>query len=213
MQADNRRLERRKDVIEKLKERFKIGEIDDLSYFENSGKFLEGTGSMVLDRQNKIAYACISPRTDHDVLAEFCEQAGYSPVEFSAADSQGKAIYHTNVLMCMGDEFVVICLDAVTDEEEQELLTDSFTINGKEIVEISLEQMNAFAGNMLELVNDKGEHLLVMSAGAYHSLLAEQINRLEKYCRLIYADLNTIETNGGGSARCMIAEVKLPLYN
>lgn len=211
MQAKNRRLERRKDVIEQLKSKFSVSEIDDLSYFENDEKFLEGTGSMVLDRQNKIAYACLSPRTDQEVLAVFCEHSGYNTVEFHAVDSQGKAIYHTNVLMCIGEKFVVICLDSVTDENERELLIDSFTITGKEIVEITLEQMNAFAGNMLELVNNTGEHLLVMSARAYHSLTSQQITSLEKYCRLIYSDLNTIETNGGGSARCMIAEVRLPV--
>jgi len=210
MQAKNRRLERRKDIVDQLKTKFNISEVDDLSHFETGEKFLEGTGSMVLDRQNKIAYACLSPRTDREVLTEFSEHSGYSTVEFHAVDGQGKAIYHTNVLMCMGEAFVVICLDSVTDEEEQELLTDSFALTGKEIIEISLEQMNAFAGNMLELVNDKGEHLLVMSAKAYHSLFPGQISNLEKYCKLIYADLNTIETNGGGSARCMIAEVRLP---
>jgi len=211
MQADNRRLERREDIVDQLKTKFSISEIDDLSHFETDEKFLEGTGSMVLDRRNKIAYACLSPRTDPEVLADFCERSGYGTVEFHAVDSKGKPIYHTNVLMCMGEAFVVICLDSVADEDERELLTDSFTINRKEIVEISMEQMNAFAGNMLELVNDKGEHLLVMSARAYHSLLPEQINSLEKYCKLIYTNLNTIETNGGGSARCMIAEVRLPL--
>jgi len=211
MQAENRRLERREDIVDRLKAKFNISEVDDLSHFEASEKFLEGTGSMVLDRQNKIAYACLSPRTDREVLTEFSERSGYSTIEFHAVDGLGKAIYHTNVLMCMGEAFVVICLDSVTDEDERELLTDSFALTGKEIVEISLDQMNAFAGNMLELVNDKGEHLLVMSARAYHSLSQEQINSLEKHCKLIYADLNTIETNGGGSARCMIAEVRLPV--
>jgi len=211
MQAENRRLERREDIVDRLKAKFNISEVDDLSHFEASEKFLEGTGSMVLDRQNKIAYACLSPRTDREVLTEFSERSGYSTIEFHAVDGLGKAIYHTNVLMCMGEAFVVICLDSVTDEDERELLTDSFALTGKEIVEISLDQMNAFAGNMLELVNDNGEHLLVMSASAYHSLTSQQINSLEKYCKLIYADLNTIETNGGGSARCMIAEVRLPV--
>lgn len=211
MQAVNRRLERRKDIIDMLKAQFAISVVDDLSHFETEQKFLEGTGSMVLDRQNKIAYACLSPRTDREVLAEFSEQSGYSTVEFHAVDSSGKAIYHTNVLMCMGEEFVVICLDSVTDGAEREILVDSFHITGKEIVEITMPQMNAFAGNMLELMNDKDEHLLVMSARAYHSLTSQQINSLEKYCKLIYADLSTIETNGGGSARCMIAEVRLPL--
>lgn len=213
MQAENRRLERREDVVEQLKGRFNINEIDDLSYFEKEHKYLEGTGSMVLDRQHKIAYACISPRTNKEVMAVFCEKSGYRPVEFHAFDGQGKAIYHTNVLMCMGEKFVVVCLDSVTDSDERELLVDTFNITGKEIVEITIAQMNAFAGNMLELKNDRGEHLLVMSASAYHSLTQQQIDHLEKYCKLVYADLNTIETNGGGSARCMIAEVNLPHRN
>jgi len=211
MQAPNRRLERRADILSQLKTKFNVTEVDDLSYFEDEQKFLEGTGSMVLDRQNKITYACVSPRTDEEVMAAFCERSGYNVVEFHAVDNNGTAIYHTNVLMCMGEKFVVICMDSVTDEDERELLTDSFNITGKEIIEISLAQMNAFAGNMLELVNDEDEHILVMSASAYHSLTPQQISSLEKHCKLIYSNLETIETNGGGSARCMIAEVRLPL--
>jgi hypothetical protein len=213
MQAENRRLERRGDILAQLKTTFNISEVDDLSYFEADSKFLEGTGSMVLDRQNKIAYACISPRTDEEVIAVFCEKSGYRAVEFHAFDGRNKAIYHTNVLMCIGRQFVVICLDSVTDDTGRELLMDSFTIAGKEIIEITMAQMNAFAGNMLELKNSAGNHLLVMSASAYHSLSPQQINLLEQYCKLIYTDLQTIESNGGGSARCMIAEVNLPHLN
>jgi len=211
MQAKNRRLERREDIIRELEDNFYIEHIEDLSHFESKQQFLEGTGSMVLDRENKIAYACISPRTNPVVLGEFCEESGYSSIMFHAFDEQGKAIYHTNVLMCMGEKFVVICLDSVTDEEERALLIDTFNITGKEIADISLTQMNAFAGNMLELKNAKGEHILVMSASAYRSLTPQQISHLEKYCKLVYADLQTIESNGGGSARCMIAEVRLPV--
>jgi hypothetical protein len=213
MQAKNRRLERRADVIEQLKNRFSIAEVDDLSHFEQHNKFLEGTGSMVLDRQNKIAYACLSPRTDIEVMNIFCEKSGYSPVYFHAVDGKRTAIYHTNVLMCIGEKFVVICLDTVRDKQEKTALTDMFKQTGKEVIEISLAQMNAFAGNMLELVNDKGEHLLVMSARAYHSLTHAQIEQLERYCRLVYSDLTVIENNGGGSARCMMAEVHLPFLN
>jgi hypothetical protein len=191
MQAENRRLERRGDILAQLKTTFNISEVDDLSYFEADSKFLEGTGSMVLDRQNKIAYACISPRTDEEVIAVFCEKSGYRAVEFHAFDGRNKAIYHTNVLMCIGRQFVVICLDSVTDDTGRELLM----------------------GNMLELKNSAGNHLLVMSASAYHSLSPQQINLLEQYCKLIYTDLQTIESNGGGSARCMIAEVNLPHLN
>jgi hypothetical protein len=210
MQAENRRLERRNDVIDRLSHDFNISEVDDLSDFEQQGKFLEGTGSMVLDRQHKLAYACLSPRTDMEVMNTFCEKSGYSPVYFHAVDGNSIAIYHTNVLMCIGEQFVVICLDAVRDEKERESLLEHFAKTNKTIIDITLKQMNAFAGNMLELVNNKGEHLLVMSARAYQSLTQLQINTLEQYCRLIYADLSTIENNGGGSARCMMAEVCLP---
>lgn len=210
MQAENRRLERRDDVIGRLSHDFKIIEVDDLSDFEHKGKFLEGTGSMVLDRQDKIAYACLSPRTDIDVMNAFCEKSGYSSVYFHAADANGVAIYHTNVLMCVGGQFVVICLDAIRDEKERDALIASFQQNHKQVIEITLSQMNAFAGNMLDLKNNKGGHLLVMSKSAYHSLRSDQINTLEQYCKLIYSDLSTIENNGGGSARCMMAEVCLP---
>jgi hypothetical protein len=213
MQAENRRLERRADVIDLLKQQFNISEVDDLSNFEHRGKFLEGTGSMVLDRQNKLAYACISPRTDMEVMNTFCKKSDYSPVYFHAADGNGTAIYHTNVIMCVGGKFVVICLDAVRDEKERKALSISFEQTNKQVIAISLSQMNAFAGNMLELINNKGEHLLVMSARAYQSFTSDQINTLEPYCRLIYADLSTIENNGGGSARCMMAEVCLPPIN
>jgi hypothetical protein len=211
MQAKNRRLERRADVIDLLKQQFNISEVDDLSHFEQQTKFLEGTGSMVLDRQNKIAYACLSPRTDVEVMNAFCEKSSYSPVYFHAVDGNGTAIYHTNVLMCIADKFVVICLDAIRDKQEKAALWDMFKQTGKEVIEITLSQMNAFAGNMLELVNDKGEHLLVMSARAFQSLRSDQVKVLERYCRIVYSDLTTIENNGGGSARCMMAEVCLPL--
>ena len=213
MQAKNRRLERRADVIDLLRQWFNINEVDDLSHFEQKSRFLEGTGSMVLDRPNKIVYACLSPRTDIEVMNIFCEKSGYSPVYFHAVDGHGTAIYHTNVLMCIADKFVVICLDTVRDQQEKAALRDMFKQTGKELIEITLSQMNAFAGNMLELVNDKGEHLLVMSARAYQALTQAQINMLEQYCRLIYSDLTVIENNGGGSARCMMAEICLPHIN
>lgn len=208
MMAQNRRLERREDIITGLEDEFKIKHVIDLSRYEHEGKFLEGTGSMVLDRGNKIAYACISPRTDITVLDEFCKDSGYKPVTFNATDQRGMPIYHTNVLMCVGDKFVVICLDSVADEEDKEKLIASFVSTQKQIVTISFEQMNHFAGNMLEL-KSKEDNLLVMSEQAYNTLNEEQKTTLGKYCRLIYANINTIETSGGGSARCMIAEVHL----
>lgn len=180
MQAENRRLERREDIIDKLKGKFSVSKIADLSYFENKGKYLEGTGSMVLDRENKIAYACISPRTSAQVVAEFCKLSGYQSVLFQAVDQKGKAIYHTNVLMCMGDQFVVICLDAIPDEKEKALLNSSFIKTGKQVIEIIPHQLNQFAGNMLQVENKKGEKLLVMSARAHDSLMPGQVSALEK---------------------------------
>jgi hypothetical protein len=212
MQAANRRLERREDIIRKLEDNFNVKHVIDLSRFERENKFLEGTGSMVLDRENKIAYACLSPRTDENVLAAFCKQTGYKAVTFHAADQNGLAIYHTNVLMCVGTNFAVICLDSIADTSEKKEVTNSLKATGKQIVNISFDQMNRFAGNMLEVKNNKGDILIVMSQSAYQSLTSEQKAVLSTFGKLVYADINTIETNGGGSARCMIAEVHLPTH-
>ncbi len=205
MQAENRRLERK--VFNTIKEAFEAKQVYDLSYFEQQNQFLEGTGSMVLDRENKLAYACLSPRTNAEVLVEFCRLSGYKAVTFHATDQTGKAIYHTNVLMAIGDRFAVICLDSIPDEAEKTWVKKALQLAGKETVAISLEQMNAFAGNMLQLKNQSGESLLVLSETAFLSLKEAQIKTLEKYGKLVYSSLNTIETNGGGSARCMMAEV------
>ena len=212
MFSENRRLERRDDIVMKIREEYNVTSVTDLSTYEAEGIYLEGTGSMVLDRQHKIAYACLSLRTDKQVLEDFCEKAGYSAVTFDATDSTGFPIYHTNVMMCIGDRFAVLCLESVKDEEQKENLILNLTNSGKEIIEITLDQMNHFAGNMLQVKNDKEETLLVMSEQAYQSLTAEQITKLTKYSRLIYAPLYTIEKNGGGSARCMLAEIHLTKY-
>jgi len=211
MQAENRRQERREDAVRKLENRFAINHIIDLSRFELEDKFLEGTGSMVLDRDNKIAYACLSPRTHINVLNAFCEYLHYKPVTFTATDARQQAIYHTNVMMCVGTAFAVICLDSIQDAAEKEAVIDSLNSTGKEIISITLEQMNHFAGNMLEMQNTEGKSLLVMSKSAHQSLTAKQVATLEKYTEIVSADLTTIETIGGGSARCMLAEVHLPL--
>ena len=211
MQAENRRLERREDIINDLDDKFAAKHIIDLSRFEDENKFLEGTGSMVLDRVNKISYACISPRTDTKVLELFCEYAGYNSVKFDAADEKGQAIYHTNVLMCIGSGFAVICLDSIANPHEKVMVKESLLSTQKEIIEISFEQMNQFAGNMLEVKNDKGETLIVMSKSAHDSLADQQKATLKKYGKLVYADIYTIESIGGGSARCMMAEVHLPV--
>lgn len=210
MQASNRRLERREDLIDELSKHFKITEINDLSFTEDRGEYLEGTGSMVLDRYNKIAYACLSIRTQEKVLDIFSNESGYKAVKFHAVDEHKMAIYHTNVMMCMGDSFVVICLESVPDEKEKALLLKSFEETEKEVVVISLAQMNHFAGNMLQVKNKKEESFLVMSESAFNALSPDQIIQLEKYSTLLHSPIPTIEDNGGGSVRCMMAEIHLP---
>jgi len=209
MQAENRRLERREDIIRQLEDNFKANHVIDLSRYEAKNQFLEGTGSMVLDRENKIAYACLSPRTNAEVLKAFCDYIGYQAITFDAFDQNEQAIYHTNVLMAVGSKFAVICLDSIINSTEKEAVIRSLKSTGKEIIDITFDQMNHFAGNMLEVKNNLGETLVVMSQSAFTSLTEEQKTTLEKYGKLVYADINTIETNGGGSARCMMAEVHL----
>ncbi len=211
MQAPNRRPERRPDIIEQLKTRFRITHVLDFSAGENEGKHLEGTGSMVLDRDFRVAYACLSPRTDAGLLDEFARQMDYRTVSFHATDEQGKAIYHTNVVMCIAERFAVVCLDCIRDAGEREQVRRTLEASRKEIIEISIEQLYRFAGNMLQIRNVRREILLVMSAQAYQSLLPDQVRQLEKHTRIMSSDLQTIERNGGGSARCMIAEIHLPL--
>lgn len=211
MQAENRRYERNEAIIRQLEDRFKVNHIIDLSRFELENKFLEGTGSMVLDRENKLAYACLSPRTNAEVLLAFCHHVGYTPVAFNANDQDGKAIYHTNVMMCIGNKFAVICLDSISDEQEKQTVITAIQNTGKEIIAISYEQMNHFAGNMLEVNSKDGKSLLVMSQSAYDALTEDQVLTLEKYSEIVSADLTTIETIGGGSARCMLAEIHLPV--
>ena len=207
MFAKNRRMERKQTVIDAVKETIDVKEIVDFTHFENSKQYLEGTGSMVLDRQNKIAYACISERTDKDLFASFCSKMNYTPMLFHAHDQNGLMIYHTNVLMCMADQYVVICLDAIYDQVEKEKLVEQFNATQKEIITISFDQMNHFCGNMLQIKNKHGRHFLVMSTQAYQHLTPEQVNRLENYQPIIHSDITTIETLGGGSARCMMAEL------
>lgn len=211
MHSPNRRQERRKDIIEELGQRFEVSHLSDLSFFEQQHLFLEGTGSMVLDRTNKIAYACLSIRTDQEVLDNFAMLTGYKAVAFQATDANNFPIYHTNVMMCIGEQFAVICLDSIKDEAEKQTVKDSIANSGKEIVEINFEQMNRFAGNMLEVKNKEGQSLLVMSEQALKALHGTQITKLENFSKIVTAPLYTIEQNGGGSARCMLAEVHLPL--
>ncbi|GGB88694.1 citrulline utilization hydrolase CtlX [Dyadobacter sediminis] len=211
MMAENRRTERRMDIIDKLGNDFKMEEIIDLTHFEAEGKYLEGTGSMVLDRRYKIAYACISPRTHPEVLSAFAEAMGYEIVSFSASDENDLPVYHTNVLMCIGDIFAVICLEAIKDPDERQLVRAALEETKKFIIEISLEQVRHFAGNMLFVKNNRSDKFLVMSTQAYHSLTKKQKEILSEYGRLLHTDLSYIEENGGGSARCMLTEIHLPL--
>jgi hypothetical protein len=211
MEAENRRAERRQDIINTLKKNFDLEVVLDFTHYEAQGKFLEGTGSLVLDRMNRIAYASLSSRTHPDVLKAWQKQMnGYEVVTFSAVDGNGDPVYHTNVIMCMADNFCVICLDSIPDLDQRLFIKNKIEASGKEIIEISIEQMNSFAGNMLMLKNKSEKRFLVMSASAYDSLNQNQINNLEEKAEIIACDLGVIETLGGGSARCMIAEIHLP---
>lgn len=215
MNAPNRRLERRDDIIEALQSQygFAVDKQIDFSYLESSNQFLEGTGSLVLDRQNKLAYACLSPRTDADALDKFCEELGYKAVAFQASQMHKGSltpIYHTNVMMCVAEELAVVCSESIKDEIERSKVLDALRDSGKKIIDISAEQKNFFAGNMLQTVTPSGEKLMVMSQQAYHTLTENQKNEIEKTNKIIYSPLDTIEACGGGSARCMMAEIFLP---
>ena len=207
--APNRRPERRIDIIEKLKEKFLVKEVIDLSYYEKENRFLESTGSIVFDRENKIAYACLSPRTDKNIFIEVCNLLQYKPIYFTANDKNGQAIYHTNVMMCVGSSFCVICLESITDKQERETICNSLISTGHQIIDISFEQTSNFAGNLLELSTGQEQNVLVLSQTAYENLHPKQKTTLENLVELLPVPIKTIETIGGGSARCMIAEIFL----
>jgi hypothetical protein len=214
MCAENRRAERREDIFDTLVDDygFQIDYIHDFTEFENYGKYLEGTGSMVLDRENKMCYAAISERTDEQAVIQFCDVFDYKPVCFSAnqdVDGQRLAIYHTNVMMCIASEFAVVCLDSIDEIEERTHLIEVLEEQDKEIIEITEDQKQRFAGNMLQVKGENSAYI-VMSDSAYHCLNHEQISKIQKYCPIIHSSLDTIEACGGGSARCMMAEVFLP---
>ncbi|MBA3768974.1 MAG: amidinotransferase [Blastocatellia bacterium] len=202
MATPNRRSERRLDVIERLRDEFFVRDVIDLTKFEHEGKYLEGTGSIVFDHITRIAFACPSFRTDTTLLDLVCERLGYAPFKFHAVDRGGLEIYHTNVMMCIATEFAVICAECISSGSPAERLAES----GREIVEITVDQMHDFAGNML-VVRD---NLLLMSQRTRNALRNEQIRVLEKYCEILSPNIPTIETVGGGSVRCMIAENFLP---
>nr|WP_299034882.1 arginine deiminase-related protein [uncultured Tenacibaculum sp.] len=213
MFAENRRLERREDVLEVLEEKgFVIENVIDYSEAEEEDIFLEGTGSMILDRHNRKAYCALSPRADEELFIEFCEDFEYTPVIFTASqtvDGRREAIYHTNVMMCVAETFAVVSLDSIDDKKEKKNLLKHLKLDGKDVIVISEQQVTQFAGNMLQVKGMNDERYLVMSSSAFNSLNPNQIKAIEKHCKILHSSLETIETCGGGSARCMMAEVFL----
>ena len=214
MFAENRRLERREDILETLEDLgYEINNVVDYTSAEEEKIYLEGTGSLLLDRVNGKAYCALSPRADEDLLIEFCEDFEFTPVSFVAnqtLNDKRLPIYHTNVIMCLGEKFSVICLDSIDDKKERKEVIKHLKEDKKEIIAITEEQVNSFAGNMLQVLGSNNERYIVMSNSAFESLNKQQINQLEKHGKILYSSLDTIEACGGGSARCMMAEVFLP---
>lgn len=215
MFAPNRRKERKPEVLDRIEESgFEIKNIIDYTSAEDEELFLEGTGSLVLDRVHRKAYCALSPRANEDLVIEFCEDFEYTPVIFTAYQtvaSKRLPIYHTNVMMGVGESFAVVCLDCIDDKKERKNLTNHLKQDGKEIIAITENQVNNFAGNVLQVVGLGDKRYLVMSSAAFNSLTKDQITRIEKHCSILHSDLTTIEKLGGGSARCMMVEVFLPL--
>lgn len=214
MFAENRRAERREDILDLLEDKgFVVNDIMDYTSAEADNIFLEGTGSLLLDRQNGKAYCALSPRADEELMIEFCEDFEYTPVIFEAFQTVGgtrKLIYHTNVMMCIGDTFAVICADSIDDKKERKMVLDSLRSDEKDLILITEDQVNNFAGNMLEVKGSEGKRYLVMSSSAYQALTKKQIAQIEQHVTILHSSLDTIEACGGGSARCMMAEVFLP---
>lgn len=212
MEAPNRRTERRQDIIESLAGEygFQVRDIVDLTAHEQNGHFLEGTGSMVLDRANRIAYACLSSRTHLDVLGDFAQRLDYEVVAFDAVDRGGAPIYHTNVLMNIGEQLAVVCDEAIPDPEQREAVIRSLERTGHDVLKLTFDQMHAFAGNMLELRSSSGDRLIAMSSQARDSLSESQFETISKYARIVSSPIDNIESSAGGSVRCMLAEIHLP---
>lgn len=210
MMAPSRRTERRTDILELLSRRFHIKRTIDLSEHERMGAFLEGTGSLVLDREHRLAFTCLSPRTHLDALGDFAQQLDYEIVTFDAVDAAATPIYHTNVLMCIGERFAALCADSIADPQRRAAVVSILEDTGHEAVLLSHEQMNSFAGNMLELESGNGGKVIAMSTAALQALSADQRRRLESHGELIASAIPTIERCGGGSVRCMLAEIHLP---
>lgn len=214
MFAENRRAERREDILDIIEERgFVINEIMDYTSAEEDGFFLEGTGSILLDRDNAKAYCALSPRADEELFIEFCEDFDLAPVIFEAyqtVNGERKHMYHTNVMMCIAETFAVICADCIDDKKERKMVLDNLRADGKDIILITEDQVNNFAGNMLQVKGKDNKRYLVMSNSAHQSLTKTQLHKIEEHCEIISSSLDTIEACGGGSARCMMAEVFLP---
>lgn len=210
MYAPNRQQERKLPVLATVGEMEGVERIINLSGYERDNCFLEGTGSMVLDRVNRIAYCCSSERTNPKVLEEFCRELDYKGLIFTATDANGAPIYHTNVMMCVASRYAIVCLECIRDEAERSMVVNSLTATGHRIIAISTEQVEHFAGNMLEVESETGQSLLVMSTEARRSLTEEQVAEIEGFSTIVAPELTTIEKNGGGSARCMLAEIFLP---
>lgn len=207
MLAENRRDERRPEIFDELKAQgVNIDEFIDLTHYEDDGKFLESTGSVIFDYAREIAYACVSARTNSEVLTKLSEIMGFEPVLFEALDKEGLEIYHTNVMMCMAEDYVVICAESIPEDQREEVL-DTLEKTGHKIVPITYDQMYAFAGNMLEVENAAGQSVLIMSEAAMHSLDLDQKEKLSQYSRLLSVPIPTIEKYGGGSIRCMMCRV------
>ncbi|MBC7605413.1 MAG: amidinotransferase [Burkholderiales bacterium] len=214
MFAQNRRQERREDILDVLEDSgFMINQIVDYTSAEEDGYFLEGTGSILLDRENDKAYCALSPRADEELFIEFCEDFEYTPVIFEAfqtVNGERKLIYHTNVMMCLGETFAVICADCIDDKKERKMVLESLRGDEKEVILITEEQVNNFAGNMLEVKGTDDRRYLIMSTSAHQSLTKKQIAQIEEHVTILSSSLDTIEACGGGSARCMMAEIFLP---
>jgi len=207
MFAENRRAERKSTVINFLHSNYKIQDVLDLTELEKEGIFLEGTGSMVLDHQNKIAYGCLSERLDKAAFTNWCHKMQFKPITFKALDDKAQPIYHTNVMMCVGNQFVVICLESIPNELEKQILLECFLQTNKEVITISQDQLNHFAGNMLQVFDMHEKPHLIMSEQAHRSLEPAQVKNIEKYNPILPISIPTIEALGGGSTRCMMAEI------
>ncbi|MEA4948388.1 MAG: arginine deiminase-related protein [Petrimonas sp.] len=207
MFAENRRQERKPHILDFLRRKMNHPKLINLTSWEEKGEFLEGTGSMIFDRDKRIAYCCRSPRSSEKVLQDFCSRMNFDAVVFDAVDKNGNLIYHTNVMMEVGTQVAVVCLESIKEDEERKKVASRLTTTGKVIVEISPDQVEHFAGNMLELKSRNGSPLMIMSATARKALTTQQEKIISTYNKILSPELATIETNGGGSARCMIAEL------